>query len=100
MSKPEIKLDPYILKAIKIELKAHDLDIEEFEDFEDFFKEIDVINAYEEEWNPDFYRPYYAAIYTKHFLELEEAGEAYYWKEPEHGGQSPGDEMLTNGWED
>jgi hypothetical protein len=33
--------------------------------FDDFFNEVDVANAYEEEWMPDFYKPFYQIVFTK-----------------------------------
>ena len=30
----------------------------------------------------------------------EEKYEEHLWKEPEHGGMSEGDDLMTNGWED
>jgi hypothetical protein len=33
--------------------------------FDDFFNEVDVTNAYEEEWKPDFYKPFYQVVFTK-----------------------------------
>lgn len=33
--------------------------------FKDFFDEIDVSMTYEEEWEPELYKPFYKEIYTK-----------------------------------
>ena len=33
-------------------------------------------------------------------LMTEEDYEEHLWKEPEHGGVSVGDDLMTNGWED
>ncbi len=33
-------------------------------------------------------------------LMTEEEHEEHLWKEPEHGGMSEGDDLMTNGWEE
>jgi hypothetical protein len=33
--------------------------------FDDFFSEVDVQNAYEEEWEPAMYKPYYLEVYNQ-----------------------------------
>ena len=94
------KLDPHILRLVRKEVKAHgdDLDPNDFETVEDFLAEVDVINGYEPEWDAKFYAPYYTAIYNE--LKTPELTEEDLWREPKEGGQSVGDDLMTNGWED
>jgi hypothetical protein len=33
--------------------------------FENFFNEVDTDNAFEEEWKPDFYKPFYQIVFNK-----------------------------------
>lgn len=33
--------------------------------FENFFDEVNTQYAYEEEWNPDYYKPFYFVIFNK-----------------------------------
>jgi len=40
-------------------------EMSEFKSFEDFFAEVDVQNAYEEEWDADHYEPYYLKVWQK-----------------------------------
>lgn len=49
----------------------------------------------------NFYTPY---IMRRQMEEMgimsEEKYEEHLWKEPEHGGMSEGDDLMTNGWEE
>jgi hypothetical protein len=42
------------------------LEIIQMTDFEDFFSEVDVCNAYEEGWedSKEFYKPFYESVYN------------------------------------
>lgn len=57
------------LEVIREEVKCHieenALDIKK--DFESFFGDVDVINAYEEEWNDkkDYYKPIYKTVWEE-----------------------------------
>jgi len=62
-------MDQQILNAIRSEvLSCFESDeIKGFTSFDDFFEEVDVINAYEEEWedSKDVYRPYFETVYSE-----------------------------------
>jgi hypothetical protein len=55
-----------ILDAIEQEIRAsYFLKDVRAMSFDDFFTEVDIDNAYEEEWKPDFYKPFYQVVYNK-----------------------------------
>lgn len=57
------------LVAVREEVKANELDevynVQNFQSFNDFWKEIDLINAYEEGWNSkkSYYKPLFRIVY-------------------------------------
>lgn len=60
------KTNKEILGYVRTEIEVS-FELEEilkFDSFEDFYAQVDVQNAYEEEWMPNFYRPYYLAVYN------------------------------------
>lgn len=59
-------LDKETLKLVKTEVLAS-FELNELlrMTFDEFFDEVDVQNAYEEEWDARFYKPYYRAVYEK-----------------------------------
>lgn len=40
-------------------------DINKFKNFEEFFDEIDILNAYKESWQPAYYKPFYLFVYNE-----------------------------------
>jgi hypothetical protein len=56
-----------IMEAVRLEVDSSftRLEIIQLTDFEDFFSEVDIQNAYEENWNRDkeFYKPFYESVY-------------------------------------
>jgi hypothetical protein len=61
------ELDQETLRAVKEEVTESftSEEIHELGSFEEFFKEVDIQNAYEEEWEPKKYKPYYLQVYKE-----------------------------------
>jgi hypothetical protein len=53
------------LKAIKEEVDIHieEGSLDPKKTFEEFYKDVDVIQAYEEEWDKEFYEEYYQLVW-------------------------------------
>jgi len=58
-------LDPHILRLVRkeIEFQADTLAPEQFKDFDSFFAEVKEMNKIDDEWDANFYRPYFESIY-------------------------------------
>ena len=56
-----------LIDAIKEEIYAcyESEELAAFKNFKKFFDEVDVTNAYEEEWNPKYYKPYYKKVFNE-----------------------------------
>ncbi len=52
-----------VLATVEVMSEFTTEEIVKFKKFEDFFAEIDTWQAYEEEWDAVYYRPYYLCIY-------------------------------------
>lgn len=61
-------LNKETLKAIVTEVTSSysKKEMSEFGAFKDFFAAVDVQNAYEEEWNPKKYKPYYEEVWKQY----------------------------------
>jgi hypothetical protein len=59
------KLDSELLSGIEEDVK-NTFEIEAIlsMNFETFFDEVDVIQAYEPDWNPKKYKPYYFVVFN------------------------------------
>ena len=56
-----------LIKAITEEVTScyEAEELADFENFTAFFNDVDVTNAYEEEWKPKYYKPYYKKVFRK-----------------------------------
>lgn len=55
-----------LLKAIEEEIRAsYFLKDVRAMSFDDFFCEVDTDNAYEEDWKPEVYKPFYQLVFNK-----------------------------------
>jgi hypothetical protein len=60
-------LSEKILKLVKKDVRVNYTkeQMSTFKTFKSFFDDVDVTNAYESEWKPSYYRPYYRAIWNE-----------------------------------
>ena len=61
------------LKNVETEIRSSfdEDELKDFKDFEDFFSTVDAQNAYEPEWKPKKWKPYYKSVYDKIMQELK-----------------------------
>ena len=67
MTKTMKPFDPELIDVIKTEVMASFTfeEIADFADFEEFFDVVDVQNAYETEWKPRKWKPYFKAVFDE-----------------------------------
>jgi hypothetical protein len=50
----------------EVESSFEEDEMAEFKNFKEFFDAVDTMNAYEEEWKPKKWKPYYEEIYKEY----------------------------------
>jgi len=63
-SPASLDLKTLVLVSVDVSLSFETEEIIACENFDAFFGRVDVQNAYESEWKPDYYRPYYKCVYN------------------------------------
>lgn len=60
-----------LLNCIRIEIKSifEPNELSKFKNFDDFYSEIDVYNAYEPDWDKNDYEIYYRVVWLEHLYE-------------------------------
>jgi hypothetical protein len=62
-NKKSLNLGTLVLATVEVIEQFEPQELVAFNDFKTFFNEVDVMNAYESEWKPEYYKPYYRVIY-------------------------------------